>query len=301
MTDIGDAVTVETYIRVNDTFADPGSVTIEVSPPDGTAFSPAVIHPSVGLYQAIVKATSAGRWRYTWTTSTPDGVEHGYFDVLSDPPPPARPDPLVTLAELEDRLGRDLSPEEARRAEALLADASALIRAYTGQSFDLVRGDVVQLTALGRVLELPQRPVLAVTSVTAVGCDGLPDFPLAGWCWDGDTTIDMCAIDPNVWVSLPAWWWDSGCGCSYKVTYDHGYAVTPPDIVAIVCGMVNRVLVAPSMVEGMLSERVGPFGYTLQQGSSGTPGPSVRLTQADRDALASAGYRRTAGTIQLRA
>jgi hypothetical protein len=63
--------------------------------------------------------------------------------------------------------------------------------------------------------------------------------------------------------------------------------------------MVNRILTAPTMAEGMASERAGPFAYQMGQGS-GSPGPAVRLTQQDKDDLADAGYRRRSGTIQVR-
>lgn len=301
MTDIGDAVTVTTEIRVDDTLTDPLTVALDVTAPDGTTDSPTVTQPSTGAYEAVVEATQAGRWRYKWTATTPDAVDFGYFDVQGNPPPPGRPDALATISDLEDRLGRDLTDDEARRAEPLLRDASAQVRRYCRQDFDLTRGDVAVLRPVGADLVLPQRPVLAVSSVAAIPGDGQPDIVMSGWEWDGLDCVKIAgfgwrtAIDYDLEWDFVGWW-----ASTYRVIYDHGYATTPDDVVGIVCGTVNRVLVAPSMVEGMLSERVGPFGYTLQQGSSGAPGPSVRLTQADRDALADAGYRRTADTIQLR-
>lgn len=211
------------------------------------------------------------------------------------------PHALATVQDLEARLGRTLSPTEATRAETLLGDASAMVRSYTRQSFIAVTDDEIVLRPVGTELRLPQRPVTDVTKVVAVGgAPGIPDIPLAGWTWDGIDIVDIAGLDSNIWVSLPAWWEDYGSGPNtYRVTYSHGYDQVPPEVVAVVAGMVNRTLAAASPVEGMVSERVGQYNYQLQQGG-GSPGPSVRFTADDKNALAEAGYKRRATTIQLR-
>jgi hypothetical protein len=300
VTDIGDAVTVATTILIAGTLTDPVNVTLAVTSPDGTDSAPVVSHPSTGVYEAVVTADAAGRWRYTWTTTTPAGVEHGHFDVLPDPPPPGRLDPLASIDDLEDRIG-PLSEAQASRAQALLRGASARVRAYTRQDFDLVLGDTAVLRPVGADLILPQRPVLAVTSVAAIPGDGQPDIVMGGWTWDGLDHIRIggfgwrTAINHDLEFDYVGWSPES-----YRVVYDHGYPSTPDDVVDVVCSMVNRILTSPSMTEGMSSERVGPFSYQMSPGG-GTPGPAVRLTREDKDELADAGYRRRAGTIQVRA
>lgn len=211
-------------------------------------------------------------------------------------------DPLATVEDLEARLGRELTDEERARAAALLADASALIRGFTGQDFTLVAGDVVTLRPVGTVVRLPQRPVQAVTRVVAVGgSDAVPDItlPPGSWTWDGLDKVDVWPPDTSWLLSLPEAWADGwGAVDTYRITYDHGYAEVPPDVVAVVCAMVLRTLLAPSPVAGMVSERIGQYNYQLQQ-STGSVGASVLMTQADRDALRR--YRRAATTIQTRA
>jgi hypothetical protein len=211
------------------------------------------------------------------------------------------PHALATVQDLEARLGRDLTPTEANRAETLLGDASALVRSYTRQTFDLVEDDELVLRPVGVELRLPQRPVTAVASVAAVGGhDTIPDIPLTGWTFDGIDIVNVDGIDSNVWVSLPAWWEDhGGHPDTYRVVYTHGYATVPPEVVTVVCAMVLRTLTAPSPVEGMVSERIGQYNYQLQQGG-GSTGVSVRFTQADKDALIAAGYKRRATTVQVR-
>lgn len=70
------------------------------------------------------------------------------------------------------------------------------------------------------------------------------------------------------------------------------------DVVHVVCAMVLRTLLSPSQADGMVSERIGQYNYQLQQGA-GTAGATVRMSADDREALAP--YRRTAGTIRVRA
>jgi hypothetical protein len=300
VTDIGDDVTVATTILVAGTLTDPVNVTLAVTSPDGTDSAPVVSHPSTGVYEAVVAPDTAGRWRYTWTTTTPAGVEHGYFDVLPDPPPPGRLDPLATIDDLEDRIGA-LTDDQANRATALLRGASARVRAYTRQDFDLVTGDIAIVRPLGDDLILPQRPVVAVASVKAIPGDAQPDIVMSGWSWDGLDRIRIGGIGWRTAINYDLELGHAGWSPeSYRVTYDHGYVSTPDDVVDVVCSMVNRILTAPSMAEGFGSERVGPFGYSMAPGQ-GTPGPAVRLTQEDKDALADAGYRRRTGTIQVRA
>lgn len=293
--DIGDDVTITTSFSVNGALVDPASVALSVTAPDGDVSTPSVAHPSVGQFEAVVLATAAGRWRYTWTTTGPAGIEHGLFDVEANPPPPGRLDPLATPDDLADRLGRDLTEAEARKAPSLLADASALVRAYTRQNFDLTVDDSVVLRPVGTSLRLPQRPVLGVTSVSGVGAESTPDVPLSGWVWDGIDKVNVDGLG-GVVLNLPEWWGEGFGANTYRVVYDHGYPTSPDDVVAVVCGMTNRVLLAPSPVEGMTSEQIGQYRYQM----GGSAGAQVRLAQADKDALDAAGYRRKAGTIQLR-
>lgn len=300
MNDIGDDVEITTTITVDGELVDPSTVTVAVTDPNGATTNPAVTNPSTGVFVALAPATIAGRWRYTWTTVDPDAVDHGYFDVSANPPD--RPDPLATVADLEDRLGRDLTDTEARRATALLSDASALVRAFTRLDFDLTEGTSVVLRPIGGTLTLPQTPAVAVTSVHAIGGrSDLPDVEVSGWRWNGLDSIDLGGMGWRSAIDYDLEGYESFYG-SYRVVYDHGYTATPDDVVGIVCGMVTRVLTAPTTVEGLTSERIGQYAYQYAQLPGGqSPGAAVRLTQADKDALADAGYKRRAGTIALRA
>lgn len=202
---------------------------------------------------------------------------------------------LATIADLEARLGRKITtPTEITQANAFLDDASAKVSAYTRQEFALIEDDEVVLRPVGTLLRLPERPAVAITSVHAIGCDG-QELQLAGYCWDGSDLIDLAGWSGAV-INLPEWW-DGGDGAdSYRVVYDHGYDVIPPAVVAVVAGMVLRVLSSPSPVEGMVTEKIGQYSYGLQQGA-GANGLTVRLTDDDKAALSR--YRRTATTIAV--
>ncbi|MET9953511.1 hypothetical protein ABZ135_18440 [Streptomyces sp. NPDC006339] len=203
---------------------------------------------------------------------------------------------LAAVADLEARLGRPLTPDEQARAGALLADASALVRDFTRQEITPVTGDTLVLRPVGVLLRLPQRPVTAVTSVSAVGPTGSVLGALSGWSWDGRDKVDLSCVSPAGSWPLS---WTGPLPDTYQVIYDHGRATVPPGIVAVVCAMVLRTLLSPSMTAGMVAERIGAYNYQLQQGT-GAAGASVVMTSADEKALARYGPRRF-GTIALEA
>lgn len=201
---------------------------------------------------------------------------------------------LASADDLSVRLGRDFTATEAARADVLLTDASAKIRKYTRQTFDLVADDVVVLRGPGGEIRLPQRPVIDVTRVVALGGNGLPDVTLADWLWDG---IDMVHLGTgNYILNLPEVWWDDeGYPGTYRVTYSHGYAEAPDDVVAVACAMVLRTLTNPSTAGGVTGETIGPYSYRLDSPGGGL---AVVMTKADQDDLAH--YRPKTGQITVR-
>ncbi len=145
--------------------------------------------------------------------------------------------PLVTSQDIEARLGRPLSEHESARVEALIADASAEVRAYTGQLITSATSTVTLPVTGGRVV-LPQRPVNAVVSVDGEPVDE-PDLV-------GATLRGMY-------------------GCEATVTYEHGYAEVPGDIVSVVAAMVLRGL-STDLVGPMKSrESIGEYSYGIPE------------------------------------
>ena len=207
-------------------------------------------------------------------------------------------DPLASATDLQDRLGRPLTVQEEARAQALLADASALVRSFTGRNFTRTDDDTVILRAQQGEIRLPQTPVLDVTEVVAVGTGGAPDLPVVGWRWDGLDIIRTSADSPT--INLPELWtdeeYDSYPG-TYRITYSHGTAEVPADVVAVVARMALRTLTSPTMAGGVTGETIGPYSYRTDGSGVGT---AVAMTDDDRKMLELAGYRRKAGMTMTR-
>lgn len=201
--------------------------------------------------------------------------------------------PLADLDDVEDRLGRDLEPDETRKAYALLRDASAVVRSYTRRDFTL-QTTTLRLRPRGNKVILPQRPVVSVTSVATVVSFGTTEFSTPTPAWSHVGGQELYLIDPqliyngptldlsdeNVWV---------------EVTYTHGHAEIPYDVMAVTANLVVRNISVPG--GGLVDfETVGP--YTTRYASYTSGGP-LSLSGADRDVL---NRYRTSGahTIELR-
>lgn len=201
---------------------------------------------------------------------------------------------LAELDDVEDRLGRDLTEEEQRRAQAMLDDASAVVRAYTRRNFTQTT-ETVRLRPRGNKVVLPQRPVVSVSEVKTVVSFGPTEitFPTPAYSWVAGAEVHFldsvsivnaptldAADDENLWV---------------EVTYTYGYEDIPYDVMAVVANLVVRNLTVPN--GGVVDlETVGP--YTVRYSGFTAAGP-LALSAADRDVLNR--YRiATAYTMELR-
>lgn len=167
--------------------------------------------------------------------------------------------PLASVADLEARLGRDLATEQQlARASALLADASAAVRSYTGQQFSRATSTVrVNPPVRGAIL-LPQRPVNNVTAVTsAIG--NIPQQFL----WDG-LNLYVGAFLAGVVVNASAnyHYYEDGRRPPVIVTYDHGYDDVPQDVLAVVCQIAGRAMGRPLEDSGVQQEALGSYSYS---------------------------------------
>lgn len=76
---------------------------------------------------------------------------------------------MITTTELDNFLGVNVAPS---LAAAIIAGMTAEAQAHTGQTITRVDDDAVELFGVwGRVLPLPERPVVDVTSVTLDGVE----------------------------------------------------------------------------------------------------------------------------------
>lgn len=204
--------------------------------------------------------------------------------------------PLATVTDIEARLGRPLTVAETGRVAALLADASGKVRTYTGQAFSIVTDDSVKIRSQQGEIRLPQRPVLSVTSVTAIGAGGAPNLPVVGWMWDGLDIIRTSITSPV--INLAEDWYDDDADAypgTYLVVYSHGGGSVPQDVLAVTAAMVMRTLTAPTMAGGLTGETIGPYSYRTDGSGVGT---AVIMTKEDRAELKE--YRRTTGMSMVR-
>ncbi|MEU6661257.1 hypothetical protein [Streptomyces sp. NPDC046821] len=195
---------------------------------------------------------------------------------------------LASVADLATLLGRVFTPQQELQAQALLDQASSIVRAYVGlditkatttDTFTMRRVDTLRYGCAGAVT-LPQRPI---ESVTAVEVNGLAT---ADWWLDGTELL------------LRAWAWARPPAAhqppQVTVTYTHGWDPVPGDIAAIVMQAVNRVLVNPSQVR---SETVGGESVTYLIPTTGEA-LGVLLSKTEQRVLNR--YRRTAGSVRVR-
>lgn len=200
---------------------------------------------------------------------------------------------LADLSDIEDRLGRDLDASETRKADALLRDASTVVRNYCRREF--TRGQTTaRIRPRGRIINLPQRPVISVTAIWAVQSFGptIMRTPLSYWNWPGGSQVFIG--DQTMVINGPTLDWDD-TDVWADVTYDHGFDEIPDEVITVVANMVTRNIVVPQ--GGLVDlETIGP--YTARYATFTSQGP-LGMSEADREVLNR--YRTTVNTtVELR-
>lgn len=198
----------------------------------------------------------------TWPLSTP------YFDLNGGPTANTS---FVTIEQYMAATGQTVVPGsvEEERIMFLLDSACTEIRGELHQQLDLVAGDVIYLDGTGfRRMLLPQCPVLDVTEV-------LKD--------EGEDTeeliTDFKGVTGNIslrdsGILYRRLGWKLGVG-NYKVTYDHGYAVMPTDLVNVAINMARtNIAVAPGAI---VSETIGGYSYTRGDVTQATIEPYLKV------------------------
>jgi hypothetical protein len=188
---------------------------------------------------------------------------------------------LATLDDVAAIIGRPLSTVETTNGTRLLGMASGMVRRYTRQQITQTVDDVIVLPGTwGHVLPLPQRPVQSVKSVLF----GNSTAPATAWKLVGDDLfIGSGSYQPDYGYlnnSQTALWGPAGSvmgpsatGANWQgpqtdvtVTYTHGYAEVPYDIVNEVAGMVALQL---STSVGVQKERIGGYQVDYIRGEGG--------------------------------
>lgn len=190
---------------------------------------------------------------------------------------------LATIADLEARLGRELTGADLERAEVLLEDSEAVVQAYTGQQIESGTSTVRLKVKNGRV-RLPQRPVTSVDLVEDMNGNELSPT------WYAGSEIDFYAYPLNEFEIEPFTY-----PMQYvDVTYDHGWAIVPQEIVAVVCQIAGRAFGRTPDEGGVQQESIAGYSYSV--GSAGASGP-MGLLPAEKQILDK--YRVAIGNIRV--
>lgn len=157
--------------------------------------------------------------------------------------------PLATVEQLSDHLHKTLD-SAALAAEQAVNAASAAIRSYTRQTLTLVEDDEVVLRGTWRdQLDLPEVPVVEVSDITGVDVGVLV---ASSW-----TLVGSGVHRSGGWL---------GPGVALSVTYTHGFATIPDDLVAVCLALAARTFDNPRALasEGYEGYSTTPHLYPLE-------------------------------------
>ncbi|MFG2400769.1 hypothetical protein [Streptomyces lydicus] len=201
--------------------------------------------------------------------------------------------PLATAADLAAAGATVTGPA----ADMALRRASARVRKYTRQTLTLVEGETITLAGGGRVLALPQRPLVvdAAHPLTVTELSGMTGIELA--CIEGRdfTRLGSELTRGEPWYQptrLMGWPWNRPSGVwapQVRVTYSHGYAEVPDDVVDVVLALAVMSLANP---QNLRSEAIDDYQRTF---AAETIGGGATLSRDHMDALRP--YRRAAFTV----
>jgi hypothetical protein len=193
------------------------------------------------------------------------------------------PTPLVTQEDLEAALQRTLDSAQAAMA---IRRASARVRKYARQQFTLVENDTVTFPGGGRVLRLPQRPIVVDDThpLTVVELFGISNEEYTALEGRDFTRIGTELTRGEQWwapTRLMGWPFMRPMGIwaqRVRVTYSHGYTEVPDDVVDIVLDLAQMNLTNP---QGLRSESIDDYSRTF---ASETIGGAL-LTASHKEAL----------------
>lgn len=204
--------------------------------------------------------------------------------------------PLAQPSDVAARLGQPVPTDSVVLAQinARLADASSVVRGFCKRTFTQMQTTQV-LRPTGSTVKIPDRPVISVDSIYLIGY-AQQLIPLPTFLWDGADEVWLGYGPNDQIINVPEsltdlWLYRTPL---VKLTWTHGYAVMPDDIVAITAGMVVRAMSTPN--GGVISgQTAGEFSYRLSPHAATGP---LALTDAERDVLKS--YRRSGRSTEAR-
>lgn len=170
---------------------------------------------------------------------------------------------FCTLADLVELLQVEIAATKTAAAARAIAEATAVIQNYTRQTIELVEDDELTLDSVGGTrLVLPELPVVEVSAVVE------DDATLVA---EDDYKLGQHGVLHRIGAR-----WTAGIQI-VTVTYSHGYATLPEDVVAICTRMAARSYQAGLRAEllagvpGIASTSLGDYAvaFGTEQGSGG--------------------------------
>lgn len=203
--------------------------------------------------------------------------------------------PLVTADQLAERL-QNPNADAASSAQAI-ENASGLVRAIGRQTYSFVSQEAIVLKGGERILDLPQRPLVVdfanPLTVRELGDFGNLDQTLVEN--QGYTRLGNQLTRGYPWFHtsrLQGWPRQSPLGVwahRVQVTYSHGYAIVPDDIVAVVLDIAQSLYTNPS---GLRSWTVPEYSETYATELLG-----AATVDSIRQRLVATGRKRTSHSI----
>ncbi|MFI6477366.1 hypothetical protein ACIBH1_05500 [Nonomuraea sp. NPDC050663] len=203
--------------------------------------------------------------------------------------------PLATVADLNTHLQTTLPTDQ---AELAIRRASARVRNYTRQILTLVADDTADVEGGDRILRVPQRPLIVdddhPLTVVELGDFGAIDLTLT-------EDVDYTRLGNELTRGHPSHWGTRTMGWPYsrvrgvwaprvRLTYSHGYAEIPDDIVDVVLDLAS---VNVTNVKGLRSEAIDDYQVTYATETVG----NARLTKDHKAELR--GYRGGLTSLRL--
>lgn len=157
---------------------------------------------------------------------------------------------FATVEDLATFLGTDFSAAESATATQNLEIATQVIKDYTGQVLEAEAADAITLDGNGEsLLQLPEAPVTAVTSVTL---NGILLTEATDYAWYASGLLEKLH---GGWGSK----WQS-----IDVVYSHGYAAIPDAVKGVCLAMAGRLMERPVPIE---EESIGAYSVSYSAGA----------------------------------
>lgn len=197
---------------------------------------------------------------------------------------------LATHDDLAARLQVDVSSLNLDAADRVLRDADGMVRAIGRQQFEFIPQETVTLPGGGQILTLPERP-LVVDGANPLTVVELGDF--------GD--LDFTAVEGRDYVRLgneltrghPLWWTTRLMGWPFnrplgvwaprvRVTYSHGDATIPGDVISVVLDVAQMMYANPAGLRSFTTPEYSETYATEVLGRNTVQGIKAALSATGR-------------------